>query len=178
MNIVVNKWAREDHRNSMYSLRYGVEHLLLPKLMYGAANPFLCDLIERGGDPIVELYAEAAATANAPCPYEATDFTIAPKLYGIDDDVIMVLRIGMPEPEESPDCKSIFMCHSQKTGQMLYFTCERSVKLPYMLCAWTEDKLHLNFYDVEDTDNFEVVAAIYNSLILKGQLKELLRDVG
>ena len=178
MNIVVNKWAREDRHNAVYSLRYGVEHVLLPKLMYEAANPFICDLIERGGALIEDLYTDAASTASATSPYSASDFTVEPKLYGIDDDVIMVLRIGMPEPEVSPDCKSVFMCHSRNTGQMLYFTCEHSVNLPYMLCVWTEDKLHLNFYDVEDTDDFEVVASIYNSLILKGQLKELLRDVG
>ncbi len=45
MNIIVNKGARESDR--LCTPRYGMEHIIIPTIMYGIGSAFFSDLLHR-----------------------------------------------------------------------------------------------------------------------------------
>lgn len=175
MSILVNTKARES-RDRLCTPRYGVEHIILPKVMYGAAGAFFSDLLLRRGECIASLYNEAASDADWNCPFSAADFEVEPELLQIENDVVLAIRVAMPAADERLDCRAVYLCHNKKDGRMLYFTSELAANGKYFLCAWTRELVHLNFGEEEDTDEFVRAVRLFKELILDGGLTGILHS--
>lgn len=172
MKIIVNKKAREN-RNRFCTPRYSLEHITIPKVMYGAAGAFLSRLLLERESILVSLYEEIASDSDWNCPYQAEDFSVEPRLVQIEKDLVLTIRVAMPKAEEPFDCRSVYLCYNKNDGQMLYFTSELTSIGNYLLCGWTEDKVHLNFGDNESIDEFDRVIGLFKELMLNGHIANI-----
>jgi hypothetical protein len=64
----------------------------------------------------------------------------APRRIGDADGII----ITMPPPRIASECFFIAICR-RNDGSPAYFTLERSVFSPTVLCGWSSDGIHLNY---------------------------------
>lgn len=172
MKIIVNKKAREN-RNRFCAPRYSLEHIIMPKVVYDAAGAFLSSLLLERGSIFISLYEEIASDSDWNCPYQAEDFTVEPRLVQIEEDLVLAIRVAMPKAEEPFDCRSVYLCHNKNDGQILYFTSELTSIGNYLLCAWTEDKVHLNFGENADIDEFDRVVGLFKELVLDGHIADI-----
>lgn len=158
--------------------RYGVEHILLPEVLYAAGDAFFCDILLNGSKSVAELYGAVYDVDGEESPVKASDFVVAPKLYDVEGDRCVMLRITMPEPTAQLECRDVYLCYSPKNKEYFYFTSERSTEGPYFLCGWTKEKVHLNFGIYEGTDEEEAVLRFFKELIMDGGLDKILRAAG
>ena len=134
----------------MVRARYQVEHQGIPSLLYTCAEgEFLNLLLEKQRNVMVLLYQ--IADPDTPCPYAVDDFTMEFHAIKEDrDDDRMIVVIDMPEPEEPPDCKRVFICFHLNSEKVGYYTVEKSL-WSNMLCTWTRDGSHGNLGNAPET---------------------------
>ena len=143
-------------------LRYYFEHQLMPKYFLEDTIPFLAELIGNGeyrshdiGCAVYNIFSDVARKADVIAPYSLEDFQ--GDLWTLNGDEY-VLRIEMPEAQESPQCKAIYLLFTTTFSHLRYFTVElmeiKWKRKRYVLCEWTED-MHSNYGPAPD--NFDKI---------------------
>ena len=161
----------------LFPPRYALEHILIPQTMYNTAGAFLYDVLTEKGKPIYNLYQEIVRAAGGYDPYVASDFKVEPRMYDIHGNTSLIVRVKMPKPVNSPDCRAVYLCQHMRTGRQFYFTSELTAKSTFFLCAWTEEDAHLNLGENDNADEFDRVAALFSELIGEDGLKRIIRTV-
>lgn len=145
--------------------RYYFEHQLMPNQFFHDTVPFLFELIGDGEEEIRDigafvyhLFFKVAQKAEVTVPYSKDDFRA--DLWDLDNGDYM-LRIDMPEPQESLQCKTIFLLFNTDFSHLRYFTVElmeiKWKRKRYVLCEWMEE-FHLNHGPVSnDSDEIEKI---------------------
>ena len=125
--------------------------------------PFLVELIGDGEDQsndigraAYNIFADVARKAEVIVPYSPEDFQ--GDLCALNGDNY-VLRIEMPEAQESPQCKASYLLFTTTFSRLRYFTVElmeiKWKRKRYVLCEWTQD-CHSNYGPVpNDFDKIE-----------------------
>ncbi len=144
-------------------LRYYFEHQFAPNQFLHNTVPFLFELIGDGGEEtrdigayVYHMFLKVAQKEDVSVTYSLDDFRA--DLWDLDDGDYM-LRIDMPEPQENPQCKTIFLLFNTEFSHLGYFTLELLEKKwrrkRYVLCEWTADE-HSNYgFAPKDADEIE-----------------------
>lgn len=132
--------------------RYFFEHQLMPNQFFHNTIPFLFELIGDGeedhrniGEHVFRMFLRDAKKANVSVLYSNED--VQAELWDLDNGDYM-LRIDMLEPQESLQCKTIFLLFNTDFSHLRYFTVElmetKWKHKRYVLCEWTQDG-HSNY---------------------------------
>lgn len=145
------------------SVRYLVEHRLIPRSIYTNGLALSFSLMTAPGDTMAQFFQDAALIAAGATSVMPDDFSESCQAFEQEDDRLLIVRIGMPEPQEAPQCRAVYVCFSRNEGKRLYFTSELDENGKYMLCAWCQDEMHLNFGVAPEgvQDETERIAALF-----------------
>lgn len=120
-------------------LRYHLEHRLFPHEFFEKKELFIAYL-SAGPKALHASFRNAYLLDNATCPHEEADFSV--EYFTLGDDRFMV-RLGMPQPEQVPDCHTIYLFFDKDFAQQRYFTVEQGQADEIFLCEWDRGR-HLN----------------------------------
>ncbi len=150
--------------------RYEVEQHLLPQELY-TSGPMLLSRILGDVNSVMQGFYNKAGATNNYC-FEETH-----KVYYRGYCSLLVIRIGMPEPEHDHLSRAVYLCYCDKNGENLYFMSELSASGRYVLCCRPEGKkpMHILCMDAPEdaTDEFGKVADLYWELVMDDGLKQL-----
>ena len=147
--------------------RYRLEHEFLPTILFSdKGENLICSILSRRGAFMIDILNLMGRSENDQCPYKETDYQLKPVLVGSGDDPnqFAVLEIDMPEPEFSPQCYKVFICHDAQFRKLGYFTLEMGLQGEQVLCGWNADGLHLNYGPAGDSAEalFYKIVSIYS----------------
>ena len=118
------------------------EHSCLPVWLYSHETDVIGLLLHEGPELLRKVYA----TLEYKQFHIFTEkFDIVPSYYVGGGDVIVILRLDLPDATSMLECRHIYLCESRNNGQLLYFTSELSAEGSFYLCAWTKKHTHLVF---------------------------------
>ena len=90
---------------------------------------------------------------------------------------MLVIRIGMPEPEHDHLSRAVYLCYCDRNGENLYFMSELAADGRYLLCCRPDSERirHMLCKDApeDDSTEFDMVADLYGELVIKDGLKQL-----
>lgn len=145
------------------TVRYLVERRLIPRSIYTNGLALSFSLMTAPGDTMAQFFQDAARIAAGATTVTSDDFSELCQAFEKDDDRLLIVRIGMPEPQEATQCRAVYVCFSRNEGKRLYFTSELDENGKYRLCAWCQDERYLNFGVAleEVQDEIERIAALF-----------------
>ena len=153
------------------TIRYKVEHELLPSALYSSGPMLLYEVMGQPGVELLRLYEKAGKEqSNYECPFSAEQFKETHQEFFRDNDAILVIRIAMPEPENTLDCRAVSLCYSRIGSHNMLFSSELGRDGQYFLCGRDWDNRRLNFglapeNSQDETDN---VASYYWEMMKNG----------
>lgn len=106
------------------TVRYLVEHRLIPHSIYTNGLALSFSLMTAPGDTMAQFFQDAALIAAGAISVTPDDFSESCQAFEQEDDRLLIVRIGMPEPQEAPQCRAVYVCFSRNEGKRLYFTSE------------------------------------------------------
>ena len=109
--------------------RYEVEQYLLPKELY-TSGPMLLSKIIGDANPVMRDFYARAGEESIRYSFEETH-----RVYYRDDCSVLVIRIGMPEPEHDHLSRAVYLCYCDRNGENLYFMSELAADGRYLLCC-------------------------------------------
>ena len=128
-----------------YEMRYFLEHKALPQALRNSRAQLLASLLSGRGQSMVDFYAKAeSANPSYRCPYAPEQFSTSYREYINQKCSVFIIRIGMPEPEQSPLCRAVYVCFAGDGCEDAYFTSELTPDGRYFLCAWGDNDVHMN----------------------------------
>lgn len=149
---------------------YYLEHRFIPESLYSENGERLISSLLKGrGAFLIDVLNFLGRESDYQCPYKENDFQIKPILIGKDGDPnqFAIIEIDMPEPDVSPLCYRVYICHDYNFSNLLYLTYEKGLNGDDMLCGWDSDGSHINYGPVGD-DEEELFYRIVN--IYQGSL--------
>ena len=85
--------------------RYEVEQYLLPQELY-TSGPMLLSKIIGDANPVMRDFYARAGEESIRYSFEETH-----RVYYRDDCSVLVIRIGMPEPEHDHLSRAVYLCY-------------------------------------------------------------------
>lgn len=144
-----------------YETRYFLEHKALPQALHTSRAQLLSSLLRGRGQAMIDFYKKAErANPTYHCPYSPEQFSMSYREYIKRVQSVLIIRIGMPEPEQSPLCRAVYICFGGDRCEDAYFTSELAPTGQYFLCAWPTDGVHVN-YGEATVDDFDRVADLF-----------------
>lgn len=126
--------------------RYFLEHKAIPNAFYQNGAQLMLELMNGSGKTIRGFYSKAeAANPGYRCPYTAGQFSVSNHLCKGRNGSMLMFRIGMPEPEQSPLCRAIYLCYGKHGMVNRCYTSELSPDGAYFVCSWSESGAHANY---------------------------------
>ena len=147
-----------------FNIRYFLEHKALPNALYNEGARLIRHfLIEQGGYMLKQYNRFTGITPKYKCPYTDEDFKVNFRSYIRDQEMCMVLRLEMPEPEQPLLCRAIYLCYGTKGGYELYVTSEFAEDGNYYICAWNDAGYHFNFGEApaDPSDEMDMAADLF-----------------
>lgn len=93
-----------------YKTRYFLEHKALPQALRTSRAQLLATLLRGKGEAMMGFYTKAEkANPTYHCPYTAEQFSTSYREYINQNRSVFIMRIGMPEPEQSPLCRAVYI---------------------------------------------------------------------
>ena len=121
--------SKEDRH--VLSPRYIVEQHLLPRRLYSSGALLLYEIMCCAPEVIRKMYAEAGSTESL----TASMCIETHRVFYEKDSSLLVIRVGMPEPDEVLLSRAVYLCYHDRGGDPLYFTSERAADGTYFLCV-------------------------------------------
>lgn len=147
-----------------FEARYFLEHKALPNALYNeGARLIRSFLIDRGAYMLKQYNRLTEITPEYECPYTDEDFKVNFRSYIRDQEMCMVLRLEMPEPEQPLLCRAVYLCYGTKGGYELYVTSEFAEDGNYYICAWNDVGCHFNFGEApsDPSDEMDMAADLF-----------------
>lgn len=131
---------------SLKEARYYMEHQLLPKLFFEKKAEFINSILDEENNLLYEFITQICEEENISCPYKAEQYKISNYKIG---DYEHMIKATFPSPEETPLCSKAYFMFDEEFNNIRYFTVEcateKGKKQKYYLCAWDEERSHLNY---------------------------------
>lgn len=148
--------------------RYQLEHRFIPEALYSEdCERLITSLLTKRGEFLIDVLNFLGRDTNYQCPYKESDFQFKPILVGRDGDPnqFAVLEIDMPEPDVSPLCHRLFICHDASFQRLMYLTYEKGLEGNKILCGWNADGAHLNYgaFTGSEEELFYRIIGIYTN---------------
>ena len=151
--------------------RYVVEQYQLPDELYASGPTLLFRAMKNVNVVMEKAYKDAKAEYPGPV-FEETH-----RVCYRDNCSVLVIRIGMPEPEHDHLSRAVYLCYCDRNGENLYFMSESAADGRYFLCCRpnSERIRHMLCANApEDASaEFDMVANLYGELVIKDGLKQL-----
>lgn len=122
-----------------YHVRYHLEHRLFPHEFFEKKELFIAYL-SAGNKALFASFRNAYLLEDSAFPYQEEEFSV--DYFSLGDDQFLV-RLGLPKPEQVPDCHIIYLFFDKTFAKQRYFTVEEGVEGEIFLCEW-ERGCHLN----------------------------------
>lgn len=140
------------------STRYMVEHMLLPAALHDTGSALLSEIISAPGIVLERMYAEAASACGEQLSFDSNSVSVTNQKFHKEQDSILVIRMEMLAPNSVLDCRSIYLCHSQRGGHNMLFSSELGSGGQYYLCGRDWKNRLINFGPApealqDETDN-------------------------
>lgn len=119
-------------------IRYYMEHVRLPQDYFnGQATEWEWQFTQE----VLYDYAKNLSELNGlKMPYQKTDYHVSVES---GDKGYTLRKITLPEPEEQPLCKEIYLMYNDDCSKQMYFTLERGeTEKEYILASWDKQKKH------------------------------------
>ena len=138
--------------------RHQFEHCTFPVLFYSNGDAVINSCVAGGGKHLYNIYSGLSYEARPYTGYR--DFDVTPHRYNIANDGsdILVVRLSLPKATEVTECRNIYLCKNNVTGDLMYITSELSAQGTFYLCGWTRKHDHLLFTMDEEPDEFKAAA--------------------
>lgn len=144
--------------------RYYLEHKAIPNAFFQSGAQLMLSLMNGSGQTIRGFYAKAeAANPDYHCPYSAEQFSVSHRLCAGRNGSMMMFRIGLPEPEQSPLCRAIYLCYSKHGMVNQCYTSELSPEGTYFVCSWTAFGAHVNYGEAVGREEDYIEKLYWNS---------------
>lgn len=154
-----------------YKVRYIVEHRAIPEIFYREKAGLLNAILDKQGQFFSQLFDLVSQTAEdeEAMSYSEEDFNIEPRGFRCEDMNVYVIIVDMPKPQCSPLCRTLYFCYEETTETVKYYTSEKSIETPYMLCGWNDDQTHVNYgrAELDREKEFMQTARLFIDLISK-----------
>ena len=149
--------------------RYAVEQHLLPEELY-SSGPMLLSKIIGDANPVMQsAYLKAGAEAT-------NSFFETHRVFYLDFASVLVIRVEMPEPSCTGECRAAYLCYCDRNGENLYFTSEKDSTGAFVLCCIPEGSIkHILCGKAPENakEEMELVAKCYKELVFENGLKQL-----
>ena len=154
----------------LHELRYFFEHRYLPPTFYQYRGGFI-DRFAKERDWLYKIFCMLADDNDVKHPYTKDQFRVDS---GKLDAGIYYLAFTFPDPEGEPLCKYAYLFFDLAFTKAAYFTIERgneakftdrekSMKMPYYVCCWTQAGNHANFgiHDIWADDGLRICYKLF-----------------
>lgn len=146
------------------AIRYRIEQEVLPAALYNEGPRLMAALMCSAGKCMVDCFRNAEQEEQGyVCPYSEKDFSVYSQVYNKEKASVLIMRIGMPEPDLEPLSRAIYLCYGNKAGYELYLTSELSGKAAFSLCGRLHNGNHIMFGKVPNKPSreMEMAAELY-----------------
>ena len=144
--------------------RHDFEHVRFPRAFYEYGKQILADAKKGNSDYLMHLYNEGTSEGKLK-PYHSSDFAVTSKIYMINGSIKNILRLTLPRPQHTTECRYIYLCHKPSTGESMYFTSELTAQGDYYLCAWTKERSYMILNPDQDSNEFDFIAKSFEELV-------------
>lgn len=150
--------------------RYTLEHESIPKWFYSSPVAFINAVTDKGGKFFSDLYVLFAPVTDG--SYSEKNFGIIPKKVKSDDLNMYIIIAEMPEPTAMTLCRRVYFCYEEKTKCVKYYTSEFTADGDYMICSWTDDRVHENYgkAPLSDPKEFRYAAEMFLKYVEKNNV--------
>lgn len=154
--------SESEHRDCI--ARTTFEHVVFPTEFYKWGEIMLNQVIDGNQYYLAEAYLNVVSEGNKITPYKPNNFKVLVREYPTENGKTVIARLELPKPTKVLECRRIYLCRNDATGDCLYFTSELSMQGTYYLCAWTKQHRHL-LISLESLHNeFNKVAELFVEL--------------
>lgn len=106
-------------------IRSQLEKNALPKLLFDRRAQLMAALFQRKRYFLMDYYKQATSRcSNYSCPYEADDFSFSFHEFKEESRSVLIVRLGMPAPDESYQCGAVYLCFGNEHCGDLYVISE------------------------------------------------------
>ena len=106
-------------------IRSQLEKNALPKLLFDRRAQLMAALFQRKRYFLMDYYKQAALRcSDYSCPYEADEFSFSFHEFKEESRSVLIVRIGMPAPDEPHQCGSVYLCFGNEYCGDLYVISE------------------------------------------------------
>lgn len=145
----------------MNSSLYELEHHLIPESFFGkSCHDFIGAILNEKGNFFVDVLNWLNQDVpNYTCPFSPAQFKVRPFKTATGHEVypyFYMVQLTMPDPDVSPLCKRVYICHDEMLGNRSYYTVELTTDGNWMLCGWNSRGMHLNYGDCPDDEELEI----------------------
>ena len=143
--------------------RHTFEHVSFPCAFYEYGKQILEHARKEKSSYLMHLYNDGTSEGKHK-PFRSSEFAVLSKTCVTDGSIKNILRLTLPKPQRTLECRYIYLCHKPSTGDILYFTSELSAQGGYYLCAWTKDHSHLLLNMDADKNELDFIAESFDEL--------------
>ncbi len=144
--------------------RHTFEHVTFPCAFYDWGQKMINNVVDGSRGYLADLYSHVEYADKAIRPYKPKHFNVLPRRYEAEDGAKMIVRIDLPKPANVLECRRIYLCRSEGTGKLMYFTSELSMEGTNYLCAWTKNHAHMLLRMGSVDNEFDTVAQLFGEL--------------
>ncbi|MBR5095001.1 MAG: hypothetical protein IK095_07905 [Oscillospiraceae bacterium] len=144
-------------------LLYAVEHQFLPQALFDEdADKMIVSILRGKGGFFPFLLELMGREQGYVCPYAPEEFKVEPQIFRSEPGGpgVAMVEITFPEPVSPPLCRRAFICHDEDMGQVRYFTVEKSLFGPDMLCSWDAERTHHNYGSAPETEREQIARVL------------------
>ena len=145
--------------------RHAFEHVIFPSEFYKWGQTMMNQVIDGNQYYLAEAYRNVEDRETAMTAYKPKHFKVLVRDYPADNGKTVIARLELPRPTEVTECRRIYLCRNDATGECLYFTSELSMQGTYYLCAWTRNHSHLLISIYPVPSEFDRVAELFTELV-------------
>ena len=116
--------------------RYVFEHIMIPYLLDRRGGDFVSTLMMQKSRLVCGLCASADAKEEEEFGYKEEDFRV--EAARLDADTVCI-TVTMPEPEETGDCRAVYVLADAAPFRTSFFTAERDGDGELLLCGQKGD---------------------------------------
>ena len=108
-----------------HNIRSEFEQSILPRVFSQKRAALLSALMQHRGRFLLDYYKQATfRCSDYSCPYEADNFSVSFQEFKKEAYSVLIVRIGMPAPDEPHQCGSVYLCFGNEYCGDLYVISE------------------------------------------------------
>lgn len=147
--------------DKIHTIRHEFEQSILVKAFQKRRASLLSALMQRRESFLLDYYKQVELKEpHYQCPYDPADFSVSISEFKQTSHSVLIARLGMPEPTQQLDCRSVYLCFGSEGSCDLYITVERSETGEWTIYRW-QGSNKKTLAHTSNNEEFDQVLAIY-----------------